>query len=87
VPVVSFFFGIIIRMYFREHNPPHFHAYYGGKSAIINIQTLNVMEGDMSNRPLKFVLEWAEIHQEELLENWEMAQNRFPPKKIKPLED
>jgi len=67
------FFGIAIRMYFREHGPPHFHAIYAGEDATIAIETLQVIEGRLNRRALNLVLDWAESHRAELMENWNRA--------------
>ena len=66
MPTISMFFGIAIRMYFDEHPPPHFHAYYAGEEAVIAIETLEVKEGGLPRRALALVLEWALEHREEL---------------------
>lgn len=86
MPTISVFFGILIRMYYDDHNPPHFHAYYGEHEAIIAIQTLDVMEGKLPKRALAMVLEWAVEHRQELLEDWERAEQHLPLHKIEPLE-
>jgi hypothetical protein len=62
MPTISSFFGIVIRMYHREHAPPHFHAIYGSEEVEISIANLNVISGRMSRRALGLVLDWAEIH-------------------------
>jgi hypothetical protein len=80
------FFGILIRMFFNEHAPPHFHAEYGEYKAVINIQTLEVMEGKMSRRALELVLDWAELHQTELMEDWELCRKHLEPHPIEPLQ-
>jgi hypothetical protein len=80
------FFGILIRMFFNEHSPPHFHAEYGEYKAVINIQTLEVMEGKMSRRALELVLDWAELHQAELMEDWELCRKHVEPHPIEPLQ-
>ena len=85
MPVVSKFLGIAIMMYFNEHNPPHFHAKYGEYKIIVYIET-GVIEGKFPKRALKMVLEWYELHKDELLENWELCANRQQPKPIPPLE-
>lgn len=74
MPVISRFFGILIKMYFSDHNPPHFHAQYGEHAGLIDIQTLAMIEGDLSPRVLKLVLEWAGEHQAELLQMWNTKQ-------------
>lgn len=86
MPTISAFFGILIRMYYDDHNPPHFHAYYGEHEAIIAIQTLEIMEGKLPKRALAMVLEWTVEHRQELLEDWERAEQHLPLHKIEPLE-
>ena len=85
MPEVSRFFGIVITMYYDEHNPPHFHARYGRDRAAIAIETLQVREGKFPPRALGLVVEWASEHQEELMANWEAARNDTPPSKTAPL--
>lgn len=86
MPEISRFFGIIIFMYFDEHNPPHFHAKYGEERAVVSINELKVMEGRLSRRPLSLVLEWANEHRNELLKNWNNLQTTGEYAKIAPLE-
>jgi hypothetical protein len=69
MPEISRFYGIIIRMYFNDHNPPHFHAEYQGEQAEYNIKTLEIIAGNISNRANALILEWASLHREELLNN------------------
>ena len=73
MPEVSRFYGIVIKMYYRrsEHNPPHFHAIYGEFVSEIDIRTLAVIAGDLPQKALALVREWAAQHQEELLSIWE----------------
>ena len=73
MPVLSRFYGIIIRMYFQqaEHNPPHIHAIYGEDMAAIDIQTGEVLEGHLPPKALSMVREWAAIHKNDLLHMWE----------------
>ena len=85
MPEVSRFFGIVIQMYFSDHQTPHFHARYGENRAVVQIKTLKAMS-NLSPRVLGFVLEWARLHQEELLENWERARRGEELLKIEPLE-
>lgn len=85
MPIISNFFGIIIRMFFNEHAPPHFHVEYAEYKASVNIQTLEVMEGQLSRRAHELVLDWAELHQIELLEDWELCRQHLEPKRIEPL--
>jgi len=75
MPSVSRFFGIIIYFYFKDHNPPHFHAVYGDYEAEILINDLSVGVGYLPSRALGLVIEWAQIHQAELMENWRIATN------------
>ena len=70
MPEISRFLGIVIYIYFNEHNPPHFHAEYNEHSASIEISTLGLMEGKLPSRVFSLVVEWAQEHQEELFENW-----------------
>ncbi|TCP93451.1 DUF4160 domain-containing protein, partial [Serpentinicella alkaliphila] len=81
MPTISMFYGIIIRMYCApgEHNPPHFHAYYQDYKSIIDINSCDITEGNLPKKQLKLVLAWAEIHQDELLANWQLAMNSELP--------
>jgi len=85
MPVVSRFLGIIIAMYWDDHAPPHFHAKYAEYEITVNIRT-GVVEGKFPKRALRHVLEWYELHREELIENWELCQKDESPKSIEPLE-
>jgi len=85
MPEVSRFFGIIIRMFYDEHNPPHFHAEYSGKKAVFDFRG-NVMKGDLSSRTAtKLVREWIDLHVTELEDDWRLARASKTIKKIKPL--
>jgi hypothetical protein len=86
MPELSRFYGIIIRMFYGDHAPPHFHAAYQGEEIQVNINTLEVMEGDMAWRARALVLEWAELHRAELRQAWELASRNQEPSKIAPLE-
>jgi len=86
MPEISRFFGIIIRMFFDEHPPPHFHAWYGEHVVQIAIDSLTVMEGSIPKRALALALEWAAIHQEELRANWLLAEQQKGILTIDPLE-
>lgn len=86
MPTISQFFGIIIRMYYDDHNPPHFHAYYGDDEAIISIETLVILDGSLPKRAKALVLEWADGHRDELLENWRLGEIHSPLLTIAPLE-
>jgi len=85
MPEVSRFFGIVVKMFFDDHNPPHFHCYYGDEMAMVEINTLSVFAGHLPPRVLGLVIEWATVHQEELLENWNRARNHESPNRIEPL--
>jgi hypothetical protein len=85
VPRISYFFGISIAMYFDDHPPPHFHARYAGTKAQISIRTLEVIGGRLPPRAMGLVLEWASLHREELADNWELAREGRPLRKIAPL--
>ena len=87
MPIISMFYGIIIRMYLgkSEHNPPHFHAYYQEHTAIIDINTCEIRDGGLPSKQLKLVLAWAELHKEELLADWDLALSGEIPFKIEPL--
>jgi len=86
MPEISRFFGIIIRMYFGDHNPPHFHAIYQEATAEYDINTLAVLRGSLPARAHAMVLEWASLHREELLENWKLAVEKKEINKIEPLQ-
>jgi hypothetical protein len=85
VPTISRFFGIVIAMYFDDHGPPHFHARHAEGRAKVRIDTLEVIESDLGRRQLRFVLAWAELHQEELFENWRRARAGETLREIEPL--
>ena len=88
MPTISMFFGIIIRIYFapKEHQPPHFHAYYAEHKATVDIRTCEILEGELPKKQKKLVLAWAELHQEELMANWKLVMNGENPFKISPLQ-
>ena len=79
------FFGIVIRMYYDDHPPPHFHAYYGGDVAVIAIETLEVLAGGLPRRAMALVVEWAQQHRDELREDWRLAEIHQSLKPIPPL--
>lgn len=86
MPELSRFYGIIVRMFYGDHPPPHFHAVYAGEEVQVNIQTLEVMNGGIRQRALELVLEWAELHRDELSRAWELASRNQEPDKIAPLD-
>lgn len=85
MPTVSMFYGIVIRMFWDDHAPPHFHAEYGEYEIVVEIEMLRVLKGKMPVRARALVLEWATLHQKELFEDWELCRQEKMPKKIKPL--
>ena len=85
MPEISRFFGIIIAMFFDDHNPPHFHARYGNDNAVIKITDLTVLEGSLQPRALGLVIEWAAIHKDEILRDWELAKDKKPLFPVEPL--
>jgi len=85
VPTISRFFGIVIAMFFDDHGPPHFHARHAGTGAKIRIDTVEVIDSSLGRRQLRLVLAWAELHQDELLENWRLARAGETLREIEPL--
>ena len=85
MPELSRFYGIVIRMYYKDHAPPHFHAEYQGQKAEFDIQTLDILAGVLPKRAHALVLEWASEHRRELLEDWMLAAIPRPLKNIDPL--
>ena len=86
MPTISEFFGILILMFYNDHAPPHFHARYGEYEALIQISPLGILKGKLPPRALSLVMEWAQIHQDQLLEGWNYAANNKKLQKIPPLE-
>ncbi|MBS4027704.1 MAG: DUF4160 domain-containing protein [Ignavibacteriales bacterium] len=85
MPELCRFYGIIIRMYFKDHSPPHFHAEYQGQKVEIDIRTLEIIAGTLPKRARALVLEWAAEHREELMSDWNLAMKKETPKPIEPL--
>ncbi|MCI5158282.1 MAG: DUF4160 domain-containing protein [Candidatus Electrothrix sp. AUS1_2] len=85
MPEISRFLGIVIRMYIREHAPPHFHAEYGEYEITVEIET-GIVTGKFPRRALSAVLDWYVLYQDELRDNWKAASERKPLSKIAPLE-
>lgn len=85
MPEISRFLGIQIFMYFNKHNPPHFHVQYNEYRASLEIASLGIMEGKLPSKVLGLVVEWAEEHQDELLENWNSIKESGEYHKIEPL--
>lgn len=86
MPTISEFFGIAIRMYYDDHQPPHFHAIYAEHEALFRIDTLEIHEGNLPSRAKSLVIEWAVEHREKLEENWEKVEKHEPLDNIEPLE-
>ena len=86
MPRLSAFYGIVITMYWRDHPPPHFHADYSGYAAKIEIETLQVIEGFVPPRALRLTGEWAELHRDELRDNWARAVSHDALVPIDPLQ-
>jgi len=86
LPVISAFFGIVVRMFYDDHNPPHFHVEYQGKKALFDFRG-NIIRGDIQSRTAtRLVREWTDLHETELSENWELARQGKALMKIEPLE-
>lgn len=85
MPVISRFLGIVITMFWDDHAPPHFHAKYGEYEITVDILT-GVVQGTFPKRALRHVLEWHELHQDELITDWELCRRAEMPKSIAPLE-
>jgi hypothetical protein len=83
---ISRFFGVSIRMYFDDHQPPHFHAIHTGHEARVGIDPIMVLARKLPNRATSMVLEWAALHQRELAGNWHRLRNDQPVEGIEPLE-
>jgi hypothetical protein len=84
MPEISRFYGIIIYMFYREHNPPHFHVKYQEYNAVIDIKD-EIIYGTLPRRALKLILEWMDLHKQELLINWRLMEQNRPLNKIEPL--
>lgn len=85
MPEISLFYGIRVTMYYDDHNPPHFHAEYNDKKAIIEIGHARVIKGGLPSRQLKLILAWCVLHQDELMQNWELAKDGKALNRINPL--
>ncbi|MBI3015082.1 MAG: DUF4160 domain-containing protein [Candidatus Tectomicrobia bacterium] len=85
MPIISVFFGIVVRMFYDDHNPPHIHVEYQGSKALLDFRG-NILKGDLQSRTaLKLVREWIDLRQEELLGDWELARQGREMKRIDPL--
>ena len=85
MPRVSEFYGIAVYLYYSDHNPPHFHAVYGGQQVEIVIETGDVLAGALPKRASRLVKEWRERYRDELLANWNAARSGLPLNPIPPL--
>jgi hypothetical protein len=85
MPELSRFYGIVVRMFFNDHNPPHFHAYYGSDEALFAIETLSLFAGQLPPRATGLVVEWASLHQTDLMKAWNKVRELEPPGRISPL--
>lgn len=80
MPEITRFYGIIIKLFFSDHPPPHFHAVYGEHVGLFDIETLEMIEGDLPNRAVKLILEWANMYKDELKTMWDRQEfYRLPP--------
>jgi len=86
MPEISRFFGMVIAMYYNDHAPPHFHVRYAQQKAVVGIDPLELLEGKLSPKARALVLEWAQLHQAELMADWELARQQAPLNEIEPLE-
>jgi hypothetical protein len=84
MPEISRFYGLVVMMFFNEHNPPHFHVTYGEYKIIVDLND-EVVHGFMPKRALTLLFEWMELHKDELLANWDKCQRGITPDKIEPL--
>jgi len=82
MPTISIFFGLIIRMYYKDHQPPHIHVQYQSEHSVIDILSGNITEGNLPTAQLRYVQAWVEIHKEDLFANWELCRNGENPFKI-----
>jgi hypothetical protein len=85
MPRISSFYGIVIKMYFRDHGPPHFHAIYGEHEVIVAINSLEVIGGSLPKRALRIMRQWSALHQTELASNWIRARTGSAVPTIEPL--
>lgn len=85
MPEISRFLGIVIAMYYNDHEPAHFHAVYGGFEITMEIES-GIVRGTFPPRALVHVQEWRELHKTDLLQNWQLARKREPLNRVPPLE-
>lgn len=85
MPEICRFLGVVVAVFYDDHNPPHFHVRYESDKAIIDINELTIRDGKLPPRVLGLVIEWATLHQEELRKEWELARDKQPLFPIEPL--
>ena len=85
MPLIALIYGIRVTMDYDDNNPPHFHAEYNGYSALIEISKARVIKGNLPSRQLKLILAWCVLHQDELMQNWELTKDDKELNKINPL--
>jgi hypothetical protein len=83
MPTISSFYGILIRMFYNDHAPPRFHARYGELEAMIDLATIEAIEGDLSSRDLSLVQDWAKMHREELFEDWRLYRENIRRRRLR----
>lgn len=86
MPAISIFFGIVIRMYYNDHRPPHFHAEYQGQKGVFDFSGRQYAGNITSKVALRLIKEWATRHRHELMVNWKKCEARKPLNLIEPLE-
>jgi len=86
VPEISRFFGLVVAMFYNDHSPPHFHVRYGTCEGVVAIGSLALLAGHLPPRVLGLVVEWASVHRDELLADWERARAQQPLLPVAPLE-
>ncbi len=86
MPEISRFYGIVVAMFYNDHEPPHFHVRYGDYKAILAVESVSVLRGELPPRALGLVKEWARLHQRELEQDWLRARENQPLQAIDPLE-
>jgi hypothetical protein len=86
MPEISRFLGMVIAMYYNDHAPPHFHVRYAEQKAVIGIDPIELLDGRLTPKVRALVLEWATLHQVELMADWELARQQAPLNRIEPLE-
>ena len=85
VPTLSVFYGIVIKMFFDDHDPPHLHVEYAGQEAKVGLAGSELMRGVIPPRALRLVREWIILHRDELEENWRLAKAMQPVRRVEPL--